>query len=262
MENSIGFPITDHDFRIICIFVSRIIDCRRNDFFKMSSSIVTFFEKITKGSKPFRKIISDDRRSKVFSNDHLLLHRIEKANTFLQNNLDPINFKTNSFYNTWSQNFIPHKDKEIFFKYTHNRLVFNDQLSKFEESISKKCILCARNNVINAKNDNFFHLVYECRFYSPLVDYFVTSMRSIEENFCKSNILFGSTHETPWLRSFCNVNVLFFISFSYQRTRTKLTPTQQILGNSLYSYLEASKSASVTFERAHINVKKKIYFSK
>ena len=260
MENSIGFPITDHDFRIICIFVSRIIDCRRNDFFKMSSSIVTFFEKITRGSKPFRKIISDDRRSKVFFKDHLLLHRIEKANTFLQNNLDPINFKTNSFYNTWSQNFIPHKDKEIFFKYTHNRLVFNDQLSKFEESISKKCILCARNNVINAKNDNFFHLVYECRFYSPLVDYFVTSMRSIEENFCKSNILFGSTHETPWLRSFCNVNVLFFISFSYQRTRTKLTPTQQILGNSLYSYLEASKSASVTFERAHINVKKKFTF--
>ena len=69
-------------------------------FFKMSSSIGTFFEKITKGSKPFRKIISDDRRSKIFSNDHLLLHRIEKANTFLQNNLDPNNFKTNSFYYT------------------------------------------------------------------------------------------------------------------------------------------------------------------
>ena len=215
---------------------------------------------VNKVAKPFRKIISDDRRSKIFSNDHLLLHRIEKANTFLQNNLDPNNFKTNSFYNTWSQNFIPHKDKEIFFKFTHNRLIFNDQLSKFEENISKKCILCLRNNVINAKNDNFFHLVYECRYYSPLVDYFVTSMRCIEENFCKSNILFGSTHEIPWLRTFCNVNVLFFISFSYQRTRTKLSPTKQILGNSLYSYLEASKSASVTFERAHIIVQKKITF--
>ena len=97
MENSIGFPITDHDFKIISIFASRIIDCRRKDFFRMSSPIGTFFEKITKISKLFRKIISNDRRSKIFSTDHLLLHRIENANTFLHNNLDPNYFKTNSF---------------------------------------------------------------------------------------------------------------------------------------------------------------------
>ena len=98
----------------------------------------------------------------------------------------------------------------------------------------------------------FFHLVNECRYCSPLVEYFITSFRCIEENFCTSNILFGSTHETPWLRTFCNVNVLFlYISFSYQRTRTKLTPTKQILEYALYNNLLASKSASVTFERAH-----------
>ena len=47
----------------------------------------------------------------------------------------------------------------------------------------------------------FFHLVYECRYYSPLVDFFITSMRCIEENFCTSNILFFSTHEIPWLEN-------------------------------------------------------------
>ena len=38
---------------------------------------------------------------------------------------------------------------------------------------SKKCILYAHNNVVNAKNDNLFHLVYECIYYSPLVEYFL-----------------------------------------------------------------------------------------
>ena len=111
---------------------------------------------------------------------------------------------------------------------------FNDELSKFKENISKMCILCARNNVMNADIIAACHLVYECRYYSCLVDYFITSKRCIDENFCISNILFWSTHEIPWLCTFCNVNALFFISFSYQRTRTKLTPTKQILGNALY----------------------------
>ena len=119
MENSIGFPITDHDFRIISIFASRVIDCRRNNSFAMSSSIGTFFEKITTGSELFRKIISNDRRNKIFSTDHLLLHhRIEKGNTFLHKN-----FKTNSFYNTWLQNFIQHKIRKYFLR-THIQVDF------------------------------------------------------------------------------------------------------------------------------------------
>ena len=136
MERSIGFPLAEHESVLISNFVNQIIGKKIDLFMKKCTSIESFFNNIKKGSKLYRNIIVFDK-TKTAANDHLLANRLEKAQGSLGGRLlSAENFMSKAFYRTWSRSFIPHKDKEIFLKYTHNRLIFNDQLSKFEPNVT------------------------------------------------------------------------------------------------------------------------------
>ena len=136
-------------------------------------------------------------------------------------------------------------------------MIFNDQLSKFEPNVTKGCPLCIRNRVNEPQPDSIYHLILSCNYYRPVVNFFKTTMNAIDPTFNDLNILFGATHDIHWIRSFCNLNVLFFISTSYLKSRSILTPTPELVKLALSNCLEGCRNVSGVFESDFQQVLKK-----
>jgi hypothetical protein len=158
-----NFPLTPALWFKLCGVVSfwrRVFGVRGPD----STTLENFFEKTKKGSKKFRKIITDEKCASV------VVARTTNANTFFQ--LTETTCKDDfcgKWIGAWNVNSLPNDFKTFQFNCRNNTLPLNNRLSKFIKEISPLCTFCKIADPQTENRDGYKHCFFECRSVSDIL---------------------------------------------------------------------------------------------
>ena len=118
-----------------------------------SDSVQNFCMRIRKGSKKFRKIISEPHISSVSNN-------IKKFSEIIDLTINGENSaKLNSL---WTLNFLDNQTKTFTFKFHNNILGLNSRVSHFVRNHSPNCTFCDLTKNPSENRESFIHLFFEC----------------------------------------------------------------------------------------------------
>ena len=191
---------------------------------KKRLNLISFFQKIKKGSRHFRNILVQDRLE--WRENEALGRRLVTINTYLDQDAPILTHdkaRDSNFQASWNKHFIWHYMQENFIKYIGNRLQFNNQLAKRNPLLHSTCSICRANNARNIAQENIFHIILSCRFFKPVVDDFVANVKKIDNDFCNFNILTGKRCRSLHITETLNILCLIFINYVYIY-RNKIPP--------------------------------------
>ena len=120
--------------------------------------ISTFFNKIKKGSKHFRKIFTEKKQKLNFYATNTTVKSFCKA--------ADTNFGNESVWErslgTWNTFCFPNRLKVFLFKYYSNILGTGNRIIHFNRDSDPSCIFCIRSNLLPPPMETFSHIFFDC----------------------------------------------------------------------------------------------------
>ena len=126
--------------------------------------MLTFFLRIKKGSKKYRKIIL---KEKVCLHENKGLRKRLKLSTLTQPlPLDP---RDCNFYNLFKCSFLTNEFSEFLFKFNTGTLYTNAMISKFVAKQDSECSRCVGGRLLPAPKENLPHIFVDCPMISNIL---------------------------------------------------------------------------------------------
>ena len=124
----------------------------------LSSSIVNFLNKITKGSKQFRRIMYCSKFSP---------NRIDNLRTVIQyanltGTLIPVNSILGKCLGSWNKSFLGNDLPNFLFLLRNNSLPLNNRVNAFDNDVSPLFTFCRIIDRDKRARDSFVHFFYNC----------------------------------------------------------------------------------------------------
>ena len=131
---------------------------KNDDTENLSSNIVNFFNKITKGSKQFRCISYSSK---------ILPTRIETLRTvtqfaYLTVTPTPENHTLGKVLGSWNKSFLGNDLRNFLFLLRNNSLPLNNRVNAFDNNVSPLCTFCRIIDRDTRVRDSFVHFFYSC----------------------------------------------------------------------------------------------------
>jgi hypothetical protein len=168
-----------------------------------------FIRKFKKGSKPFRTVLSNYKVGPAAKTGLKAAKSLLNVLTLpavvgpvpvpvpvpvparddLQS-LQPI--LRNKVLECWDFKFVTNRQREFLFKYTSNRLSFNNRLAHYNDRVNASCTLCVLEHRIPAPSESAVHLFFDCPSSESL-------HRSADRNFWPEFTLNDESRKKLWL---------------------------------------------------------------
>jgi hypothetical protein len=156
INQNLGINLTPNQYNILGNTL-RISIKRYYKEGEKSLSILQFMGTFKKGSKYFRKIISqwDPRMN---------LEKTAQVKTFLQliDFREPSTVRLRALYTSWNNYYFNSNIRVFLFKYYNNILGLNSRVSHFNPDIDGACTFCSLACYLPAPKETFVHLFYDC----------------------------------------------------------------------------------------------------
>ena len=211
-----GNFITQHDFRINTglllsrekfLSLKRLVNGSRIKYSKhvqaekKSMSVREFVEKIKKGSRKIRKIITHEDVLQISSNITKFANIIDTV----------INLEGSKKLNAqWGQPFLYNSTKTFLFKLHNNQLGTNTRVAHFVRGHERNCTFCTLNNVLEDNPETIIHLFYDCPFTESLLEGFFSFVFNLQNrNVTRTEFFVGFNLEDPNDNFFLDIANIF-----------------------------------------------------
>jgi hypothetical protein len=158
---------------------------RTEQYEQVSTSILTFMARKTRGSRRYRKIIVGDEPDRITSNISKFSDNLE-----IVINLD-VSKQLNCL---WTVCFLDNSTRTFLFKFYNNILGYNHVVSHFVANHSPNCTFCDLTENANAERETPLHLFYQCESVENFLLFFfcwVTNSNVTAANMITRSQLFG-----------------------------------------------------------------------
>jgi hypothetical protein len=172
----LGHDITRHDYHEFAVAITDSIYLANKNVIgseTISIGLDKFISRFRKGSRPFRRIVSSGRDSKIKCRNQTTtktFFRLIGMEVPDESILKVMN-------NQWCYNLLSNKTREFVFKFRNNLLGLNTRVSHFNRDVNRQCTFCTIGlvNPVQAPDEGFLHLFFEC-----------PSTREVLERFCNT----------------------------------------------------------------------------
>jgi hypothetical protein len=174
LSDLLGYNITQQDFDRLSISVNDSMYLANKNILAtdaVSISLENFITRFKKGSRPFRRAISQRRESKI------RCRNLTSAKTFFRLiNIElPDEITLKNLYIQWGNNLLTNKTREFVFKFRTNLLGLNTRVSHFNRNISRNCTFCSLSHINPAPDEEFLHLFFDCPCTRNVLENFFTN---------------------------------------------------------------------------------------
>jgi hypothetical protein len=210
--------------------------------------ITTFFNRLRKGSKDIRKILSTDYPDKFREK---ICNTVKSYERITNTDLTIPNIKRN--LKIWNVYNFPNRFKVFLFKFYGNILGTNDRISHFNAEKDPSCYLCKKGQ-LPAPLESFTHIFYDCPTINGVITLFINKYLNIEidrmlyfsgysgenerDNYCV-NLVLDALRYNIWQYKLTGLNISF-ASMDLE------------VNNLLESILNTSKKIKTMFNRCSL----------
>jgi hypothetical protein len=170
----LGAPVTQHNYDLIQRSINDslyLAEKNRVSTGAQSLSLDNFITRFKKGSKPFRKVLSVDRESKIKCRSRPCIKTFFR----LINIAIPEDSFLKHLHSQWGYNILPNKMREFIYKFRNNILGLNTRVAHFNANINRGCTFCTNSRLVPVPDETFVHLFFDCPITKTTIDRFCDS---------------------------------------------------------------------------------------
>jgi hypothetical protein len=249
INQTIGKNLTDNEYETlkICLKDSLALAAKKRISTNAPSlNLNQFMNRFKKGSKPFRKILGQNRESKFKCKKKttvVTFFRLINENIMEESELEKLN-------SLWNNNCLNNKWREFILKFRNNLLGLNTRVSHFNINVDRGCTFCRKENKVPVPDETFIHLFYQCPSTSVVINKVLEKhffdMRMINETEKKLFLFCGINPRTGKIDNFFLELVASVIMYSIWDCKlSKQIPSFMKVCNDLFFfYIEKIRSIS------------------